>query len=403
MGLFRNNSPDNLTLDSRQKRHQKRRVILLVIFSLIILLLSLFSFIIFHEAITSCKNGISGNTDNTTVDTTVGNTNTTAGVDSTAVTTTSTSTITEKSCFSCTGSKLSSDTTDKNTAEDKTLTYNADKYVYKSNDDIKIGELLLIDNDHLYQFPDSTPNIYSLFDYRTVYPDNIRSIQAIDYTKPSLDITAINALNAMADAFYAATGETGLQAKFGYCTQAQQQGYFDTAVTKYGSVESAKLHEALAGGTEHNTGLAIDLGVYINGTTYKLSDTALEGKYDWIFENCYKYGFVLRYPDTKASITGIDYEPYHFRYVGYEHAYYMYNNNLCFEEYLNLLRTSYTCTADNVATSAHLCITGDNGLKYEIYYVAASAAMTTIPVPENAPYTISGDNVSGFIVSVTIS
>ncbi len=389
MGLFnkKDNKPNSYSNDSRLQRQRKKRVVLLLILSTIILVLAMFSFIIFNQAITSCKNSNVDDPDETTT--------------GAATDTTDSTTKVKKSFFSCTGSKNNSDDTTTQ-AEQKSLTYNPDKYALKNSEDIKKGELLLIDNNHLYQFPDSTPNIYSFRDKRTVFPDGVRSIQAVDTEKPKLDITAINALNAMADAFYVATTQTGLQAKFGYCTKEQQQGYFDIAVAEYSTIEKAKLHEALAGGTEHNTGLAIDLGIYIDPTTYKLNDATHGKEYTWIFENCYKYGFILRYPDSKASITGVDYEPFHFRYVGYEHAFYMYKNNLCFEEYLNLLRTSYTCTTDDVATAPHLKITGDNEIKYEIYYVAASSGMTTIPVPDNAPYTISGDNVSGFIVTVTV-
>ena len=390
MGLFnnKNNKPNAYTNESRQKRQQKRRVVLLIIFSLIILLLSLFSFIIFNEAITSCKNENPRDTDDTTAEEATDITDETEEV--------------KKSCFSCAGFNKSKDTTESQ-AEAKKLTYDVDKYVLKTSDDIKKGDLLLIDNNHLYQFPDSNPNIYALFDKRTEFPDGIRSIKVIDTNKPTLDIKTINALNAMADAFYSATGETGLQAQIGYVTKQEQQTSFDKAVSTYQTVEAAKLHEALAGGSEYNTGLAVKLGVYTNGATYTLDSTYLEGKYNWIYENCYKYGFILRYPAAKTNLTGVNYEPYQFRYVGYEHAYYMYNNNLCFEEYLNLLRTSYTCTSENVATAPHLVINGDNGLKYEIYYVAASAAQTTVPVPNNAPYSISGDNVSGFIVTVTVN
>lgn len=58
------------------------------------------------------------------------------------------------------------------------------------------------------------------------------------------------------------------------------------------------------------------------------------GDYKWFAENGYKYGYVVRFPEDKTQQTGLDYRPWHFRYVGIPHAYYMTQNNLCLEEYV---------------------------------------------------------------------
>ena len=60
--------------------------------------------------------------------------------------------------------------------------------------------------------------------------------------------------------------------------------------------------------------------------------------YKWLEENAHKYGFILRYPKEKQSITKIKYEPWHFRYVGPVHARIMKSYNLCLEEYIDYLR-----------------------------------------------------------------
>ena len=62
------------------------------------------------------------------------------------------------------------------------------------------------------------------------------------------------------------------------------------------------------------------------------------GDFEWINKNCYKYGFVVRYTEEKQRLTKIQDEPWHFRYVGIPHAYYMTTNNLCLEEYIDLVR-----------------------------------------------------------------
>ena len=83
---------------------------------------------------------------------------------------------------------------------------------------------------------------------------------------------------------------------------------------------------AIPGTSEHQTGLAVD----IKGT---------KKMYDWLAENSWQYGFILRYPDDKIKITGIVYEPWHFRYVGKPLAKDIYDSGLCLEEYLENLKT----------------------------------------------------------------
>ena len=84
---------------------------------------------------------------------------------------------------------------------------------------------------------------------------------------------------------------------------------------------------ALPGTSEHELGLAVDIN-------------AVEGKsdskevYSWLAKNAYKYGFIMRYPENKTSITGKDYEPWHYRYVGTEAAKEIYKSGECLEEYL---------------------------------------------------------------------
>lgn len=90
---------------------------------------------------------------------------------------------------------------------------------------------------------------------------------------------------------------------------------------------------ALPGTSEHQTGLAFDVSFYRNGIYIDdFDDTFPEIK--WLHENCYKYGFILRYPKGKEDVTGYKYECWHFRYVGKELSNYMHDNNiLTLEEY----------------------------------------------------------------------
>lgn len=89
---------------------------------------------------------------------------------------------------------------------------------------------------------------------------------------------------------------------------------------------------ALPGTSEHQTGLALD----IVSADYQLLDEqqAQTPEQQWLMAHCWEYGFVLRYPTDKCAVTGIGYEPWHYRYVGKEAAREMQQKGLCLEEYL---------------------------------------------------------------------
>ena len=89
----------------------------------------------------------------------------------------------------------------------------------------------------------------------------------------------------------------------------------------------AEKYVAIPGTSEHQLGLSVD----INADQTKCSS---EKVYSWLDNNAYKYGFIKRYPSSKFYITGINNEPWHYRYVGKEAAATIKNQNLCLEEYL---------------------------------------------------------------------
>lgn len=93
------------------------------------------------------------------------------------------------------------------------------------------------------------------------------------------------------------------------------------------AIAGAEKYVAEPGTSEHELGLAVDINADLDRST---SDEV----YGWLAQNAWKYGFVLRYPADKTDITGIDYEPWHYRYVGQEAAKEMHKKGLCLEEYL---------------------------------------------------------------------
>lgn len=125
-----------------------------------------------------------------------------------------------------------------------------------------------------------------------------------------------------------------------YRTPQKQQRLFAQQIAKYrgqGYAEEeaynqAAMWVAIPGTSEHETGLALD----IVARSYQLLDKNQENTAEqrWLMENSYKYGFILRYPNDKSDITGIEYEPWHYRYVGKEAAAEIYKKGICLEEYL---------------------------------------------------------------------
>ena len=86
---------------------------------------------------------------------------------------------------------------------------------------------------------------------------------------------------------------------------------------------------ARAGHSEHQTGLAVDVA----DISYDYDNFENTKEFKWMKKNCYKYGFILRYPKAQFHITGFKYEPWHYRYVGKDTAFYLYKKNITLEEY----------------------------------------------------------------------
>ena len=94
--------------------------------------------------------------------------------------------------------------------------------------------------------------------------------------------------------------------------------------------EAADTYSGRPGNSEHQTGLAVD--VYNQTETYTNFEKTKE--YNWMQENAYKYGFILRFPKDKENETGYEFESWHYRYVGKDIAKYIHKHNITLEEYI---------------------------------------------------------------------
>lgn len=126
-----------------------------------------------------------------------------------------------------------------------------------------------------------------------------------------------------------------LNIRSGFRDTDTQEALFNTYVQRDG-IEKANRYSAKPGHSEHETGLAIDITDEHNnrsiGDWFNETEQA-----KWLYENAYKYGFILRYPKGKEHITGYKYESWHYRYVGIEHSKNFAMNDLTLEEYLQIV------------------------------------------------------------------
>lgn len=113
----------------------------------------------------------------------------------------------------------------------------------------------------------------------------------------------------------------------GYRSYSYQSGLYNTYVSRDGK-KLADTYSARAGHSEHQTGLAMDV---LNGNWSYIDETDKE--YEWLINNAYKYGFILRYLKNKEEITGYQFEPWHYRYVGVEVATELKELNITYDEY----------------------------------------------------------------------
>ena len=171
----------------------------------------------------------------------------------------------------------------------------------------------------------------------------------------------------------------------GWRSQAEQQQIWDDTLSESGP-DFTRKYVAYPGWSEHQTGLAIDLGRAAGYIDFIRPAFPYDGTCGAFRRAAASYGFIERYRRGKESLTGIAPEPWHFRYVGVPHARLMEENDLCLEEYSGFLRQR-----------PRSCPLPDGRLA-QVFYVPCAGEVTELQLPDGCCQ-ISGDNVGGFIVT----
>ena len=177
----------------------------------------------------------------------------------------------------------------------------------------------------------------------------------------------------------------------GYRSLQEQQAIYRNSLQENGE-EFTRKYVALPNHSEHQTGLAIDLGLNKADIDFICPDFPYEGICDTFRRAAPDYGFIQRYAEDKEEITGISHEPWHFRYVGYPHSKIIAQQGFSLEEYTEYIK--------NFRVNCRLHFTSAYGMEMEIYYLPSHGHKTLIFMPETCVYQISGNNIDGFIVTI---
>ena len=179
----------------------------------------------------------------------------------------------------------------------------------------------------------------ALANYENIIPKTFEiELSNIDEDR-QFDSRAIKYLNKMM-ANMTNDGITNIWVQSAYRSIEEQEKLYNNSIKKY--IEQGKSKEQAEkltleyinkpGASDHNLGLAVDFNYVDEGFEN------LKG-FEWLQKNAEDYGFILRYPKDKEEITKIKYEPWHWRFVGQEHAKKMNELNMCLEEYIEYLNT----------------------------------------------------------------
>lgn len=243
--------------------------------------------------------------------------------------------------------------------------------------DLYSGSLILINKDN--EFRKNEENLVPIdSEYLSIYKDSPIYINKI--MKDSL-------LNLIDDI----DGRKKILAVSGFRGEEEQKKIYNDSIDENG-IEFTKKYVAKPKQSEHQTGLAIDLGEVSDSVDFICPSFPDYGICKKFKDLASSYGFIMRYAKEKEHITYISEEKWHFRYVGNPHAKIISEFDYCLEEYLDLIR-------EFKFNEKHLKIVNDN-MDIEIFFVEKTGSITQIMIDSCQKYDVSGNNIDGFIVTV---
>lgn len=247
------------------------------------------------------------------------------------------------------------------------------KTITLQHDLIHAGNLILVNAQYPYR---------ERFDRSTLLSVNAENNEVL------LDSNAVKLLSSLMNKL---NGWEQIAAVSGWRSVQEQKVIYDQSLKDNGKAFTEKF-VALPGHSEHQTGLAIDLALKQEYIDFICPDFPYTGICQTFRQDAISYGFIERYPTGKENLTGISHEPWHFRYVGVPHAEIIVNNGFVLEEYLSFLK-------NYPYGEAHLCHKAKDMRITVSYLEANKTADTNLGIDDNIPYSVSGNNIDGFIIT----
>jgi len=247
------------------------------------------------------------------------------------------------------------------------------KTIQLSQDSVFYGNLILINSQHPLQHE---PDEKSL----VVFPSESGQIL--------LSKAAIPSLRRLLDAV---GGQQDIQVCSGWRSGAEQEAIYQSALVEHGEEFTAKF-VAKPGQSEHQTGIAVDLGIHAPKKEAVCPEFPDSGVCRAFRQKAAAFGWVERYPAGKERITGIAHEPWHFRYVGFPHAAIISRHSFALEEYLEYIKQF-------PVGGEPLEFVLNQGSIFVSFLPVKRNAPTSIEVDPRFPYSVSGNHEDGFILT----
>lgn len=271
------------------------------------------------------------------------------------------------------------------------------KSVALQYEDILSGDLILVNEEHplSFQEEDIPPFSRNLHQGAFSFPwiqNHAPSFMAVDEKYPDI-LLQKKAATVLSHMIQDIGGEKEIVPVSGYRSGKEQTRIWEDSIKENGE-EFTRKYVAFPGHSEHQTGLAIDLGLKKEVIDFIRPDFPYEGICGRFRQMAPEYGFIERYERGKESITKIAHEPWHFRYVGYPHSKIMKEQEISLEEYIEMLK-------DFPMEEEHYFYGKKEGRQAEVFFVPLSKKKNVmLSIPEECLYQVSGNNVDGCIVTI---
>ncbi|WP_100066106.1 D-alanyl-D-alanine carboxypeptidase family protein [Miniphocaeibacter massiliensis] len=248
--------------------------------------------------------------------------------------------------------------------------YNETNTISLNFEDIYVGSLILVNYNHQLN------NI--------AIEKNINLINLNDEIK--LEKTSINNLLELVKV---SKIQNKLAFVSGFRNYKEQREIYTNSLKGKGFEFTSK-YVAFPNHSEHQTGLAIDIGEKRKFIDFIRPFLPYDGIFEKFRKNASLYGFIERYKKNKTHITNIAAEPWHYRYVGFPHSHIIYEKDLCLEEYIELIK--------NYKFNINPFVLKYKCFEIEISYLKYDSNNLEINT-NNIPTTVSGNNIDGFIIT----